>query len=114
MADDKPTGQFMWNDRRTHRRTPIVKLVQLQHPGGPQLAETVDLSPGGMGVRVTDPPPSGSQVNIALELEDGGRVDALAMTVRVGPVVGLKFIGLSPEEYLNLNIFLTRHHQRKS
>jgi hypothetical protein len=114
MNVDKALGSIEWNDRRTHRRTPIADLIQLQHPAGPQLAEMIDLSSAGVGVIVDDPPANGTQVNVALDLGELGRLDALAVTVRNGPVVGLRFVGLSAKEYLRLSMFLSRHRPHSS
>jgi len=42
-------------DRRRHDRLPCEVAVMLRHPGGTLVGETVDLSEGGMLVRVTEP-----------------------------------------------------------
>jgi hypothetical protein len=114
MVDNFVKGMVEWGDKRVHRRMPVVRPVQLQHSAGPQPGLLMDLSASGAGVKVEDPPAPGTKVNLAIELEDLGRLDALSMVVRVGPVVGLQFIGLSPEEYLLLRTFLVRQAPRVS
>jgi len=95
-------------ERRVNVRVPLVQVVQLQHPAGPQLASARDLSMSGIGVLVDEPPSRGTLVNVALDLGPEGRLDVLSVVVRVGPTVGLRFTDLTPSESLTLQHFLAR------
>ncbi len=96
-------------EQRAHPRVSLRHTVQLQHPGGPQLAELVDLSLGGSAVSVSDPPPEGIPVNVAIEFEGLGRLDIPAYVLRTGPVVGLRFARLSPNDLHALHTLIDSH-----
>ena len=103
-----------WTDRRVYARLPVVQVVQLQHPTGPQLASSKDLSLGGIGVVVEEPLPLGALVNVAFDLGTEGRLDVMSVVMRVGPTVGLRFGGLTPLEGLALQAFLAQSQSRPS
>jgi len=95
------------DEQRAYPRASVDVAAQLQHPGGPQLARVRDLSLGGLGALVEDPPGIGSLVNVALEMDGLGRIDAIAIVVRVADTVGLRFAGLSAEELFALQTYLS-------
>jgi hypothetical protein len=109
---DATSTRDLWSEQRAYPRASVDVPVQLQHPAGPQLARMRDLSLGGMGALVEEPPGLGSMINVALELGDLGRIDAMAVVVRVADIVGLRFAGLSAEELFALQSYLNRKPAR--
>ena len=107
MRDATPSLSS-WREHRSFARAPLHMAVQLQHAAGPQLGRIRDLSLGGLGAEVEDPPPPGSHVNVALELGELGRLDLVSVVKRIDDVVGLQFDGLSGDELTALRMFLGR------
>ncbi|MBI5510561.1 MAG: PilZ domain-containing protein [Deltaproteobacteria bacterium] len=108
MTYHASSSRGLWSENRSFERLPLRLTIQLQHPAGPQLAQTRDLSLGGAAADVDTPPPLGTQVNVAMDLGELGRLDVLAVVTRVEDVVGLHFSGLSVDDYLALQTFLGR------
>ena len=58
-------------DRRDHRRLTIERPVRLQIAGHVEvLAVTANLSPGGLFVKESMPPPVGTRVRFVVDLDD--------------------------------------------
>lgn len=103
-GDDDDLFFFSVSDgvgRRSVRRASRARIVLpvTVTPDGGQLLRgtTSDLSAGGVGVRVEDPGPPGTEVAVALELGDGDQpFECRAVVVRrIGPVSALRFEGLT-------------------
>jgi molecular chaperone DnaK len=92
---------------RKHLRTEMSLLVQYRFDTLEDfLAEySVDLSPGGMFVRTTDPKPLGTLLDLQFSLKDGSSlIEGLAKVVHVTPPggdrtpgMGLEFVNFDEE-----------------
>src|SRR3954469_8995306 len=83
-------------ERSTRRasRAQIVLPVKLAPAGGAPIAGvTTDLSVGGLGARLEDPGPPGTELAIALELgDDEPCLECAGVVVRrIGPVTAVRF-----------------------
>src|SRR2546423_6590799 len=106
MADDpQPPGG---DNRRRHPRTPLSLLVQFRFNTFEDfLAEySVNISPGGMFIRTTEPREEGSMIYLQFSLKDGSKlIEGLGRVVRVNPEgdpgrepgMGIEFVNFDEE-----------------
>jgi uncharacterized protein (TIGR02266 family) len=78
-------------NRRRHPRTPLHILVQFRFSSFEDfLAEySLNISPGGMFIRTTEPCEEGSIIYLQFSLKDGSRlIEGMGRVVRVNPPPG--------------------------
>jgi hypothetical protein len=91
--------------RRHAARAGVELPVALGEPG--RRMRTTDVSLGGLGVRVDDPPPVGAALPFALELPAAPPIRGTARVLRVAEgVAGLEFAAIAPTDRSRLAAFL--------
>jgi PilZ domain len=86
---------------RRASRAPLMRPVTLTPAGGaPLTGMTTDLSCGGLGARVEDPGPAGTELAIALDLGDGEPPLACdgVVVARRDATVAVRFGELTPDQ----------------
>jgi molecular chaperone DnaK len=107
MSDDpQPPGGD--DNRRRHPRTTLSLLVQFRFNTFEDfLAEySVNISPGGMFIRTTEPREEGSMIYLQFSLKDGSKlIEGMGRVVRVNPPndpnkvagMGIEFVNFDEE-----------------
>jgi uncharacterized protein (TIGR02266 family) len=96
-----------WDEKRKHPRTPLSLLVQFRFNTFEDfLAEySVNISPGGMYIKTTEPKEEGAIIYLQFSLMDGSRlIEGMGRVVRVNPPggpgepgMGIEFINFDEE-----------------
>lgn len=101
-ADRQVLLKLILRKRGERRRYPRASLVtQVEFQGLTTLANSRDVSVGGMFLETSEPPPAESQVNLRFNIDDGGgiiiaRAKVLYCVAKLG--IGVEFTGLSPAD----------------
>jgi hypothetical protein len=99
------------SERRTSARLPVEMWVEDLTDGGVVYRRAGNLSRGGLFLDQTIPLPEGSAVKLRFTLPGDDVplvVDGQIVSVREGPAMGLKFIGLPPDVQRRIDGFCER------
>jgi len=99
------------SERRTSARLPVEMWVEDLTDGGVVYRRAANLSRGGLFLDQTIPLPAGSVVKLRFTLPGDTTplvVDGQIVSVREGPAMGLKFMGLPPEVQRRIDGFCER------
>ncbi|HEX9620730.1 MAG TPA: PilZ domain-containing protein [Polyangiaceae bacterium] len=99
-------------DRRAHERVRLRVPVLLDSRHSWQKCHATNVSLGGLALRTAENLELGADVELYFELPNGVMIEAQARAVRAqGPLLGVRFDSLTPEQCHGLRAFITLSRQ---
>ncbi|HDO23188.1 MAG TPA: response regulator, partial [Nitrospirae bacterium] len=109
---------FGRDKRRKHLRSLLHKRVALTHNGKVQECYAVSLSTGGIYIRQKEPLPTGSKVDISIDINDENTLNLKGTVIyqkglygdviKIAPGMGIEFIDVNPNESSLLKTYITK------